>query len=77
MVEAGEVKYFSFIKNREFGFEFEGEMALLRFDLRSLLKGVQKKPNGSDFVFLISRPQVLGSSKFLCLSPIIRRVLWG
>ena len=39
MFEAGEVKYFSFIKNREFGFEFEGEMALLRFDLRSFLGG--------------------------------------
>jgi hypothetical protein len=35
----------------------------------------QKKANRSYFVFLISHSQILESSKFLCLSPIIRGVL--
>jgi hypothetical protein len=38
---------------------------------------IHKKPNRSNFVFLISRVQGFESSKFLCLSPIIRGVLWG
>ena len=43
----------------------------------SHIKGVKKEPNRLHFVFLISRPQVLGSSKFLCLSPIKSGELWG
>ena len=30
-----------------------------------------------DFVLILSQPESMGSSKFLCLPPIIRRVLWG
>ena len=35
----------------------------------------QKKPNRSNFIFHISQVRVIGSSKFLCLSPIIRGLL--
>ena len=38
---------------------------------RHIIKG------GPNLVYLISRAQVLKSSKFLCLFPIIRGVLWG
>ena len=41
------------------------------------IKGYQKKNNRSNFGFLISIVKVIGSSKFLCPSPIIRGVLWG
>ena len=35
------------------------------------IKVVQKKPNRLNFVFLISQVQVIESSKFWCLPPII------
>jgi hypothetical protein len=46
--------------------------------LYDVTKGcLKKKPNRSNFVFLISRAQVIRSSKCWCLPPIIRGVLWG
>jgi hypothetical protein len=42
----------------------------------SIQRKIQNKPNRSNLVFLISRIQVIISSKLLCLSPIIREVLW-
>jgi hypothetical protein len=38
---------------------------------------VKKNLTKWNFVFLISQVQVIGSSKFLCISPIIRGVLRG
>ena len=37
----------------------------------------QRKRLLHDFVLLLSQPESIGSSKFLCLPPIIRGILWG
>ena len=55
--------------------DFLASHTVVKSNPQLVIKDVAKNTHISKFVFLLSRAQVLGSSKFLCLPPIIPPLL--